>query len=72
MKELSKRNDLLKYAILHRFSYNKTQTLLNVHQQPLLYVRYRRDSIIAYGLLHGMDIAEINRLLKKYNLTIIS
>lgn len=61
------RNRLLCLCIGLRISLEDCQELLRRNRNAMLYARYRRDAVIAYGITHGMDLYEINDKLFQEN-----
>ena len=66
------RNRLLCLCIGLRISLEDCQELLRRNRNAMLYARYRRDAVIEYGIIHGMNLYEINdRLFQENEETLI-
>ena len=57
------RDRLLCICIALELSLEETQDLLKRASYAQLYLRIQRDAIISYGILHHMDLEEINQTL---------
>ena len=64
-KRKPSRNRLLCLCIGMQTSLEECQELLRRNKNAMLYVRSRRDSVIGYGILHHMNLLEINERLFK-------
>ncbi len=64
---IQKREIVITIAIACKLSYEETQKLLRNNNEPELYARDRRDSILIWAIYHGQNIKEVNAICKKYN-----
>ena len=64
---MEKRRDrLLCRAISDGLSLAIIQAMLSLENLPTLYPRFRRDSIIIWGIYHNSTVSELNRIIKRY------
>lgn len=61
-----KRDRLLCRAISDGLSLAMIQDMLSLENLPTLYPRFRRDSIIIWGIYHNITVSEINKIIKRY------
>ena len=59
------RDRLLCLCIGMGASLKETQELLRRNKDAMLYARSRRDAVIEYGILHRMDLYQVNDMLFK-------
>lgn len=62
-RRMPSRDRLLCICIALELSLEETQDLLKRASYAQLYLRIQRDAIISYGILHHMDLEEINQTL---------
>ena len=62
-RRMPSRDRLLCICIALELSLEETQDLLKRASYAQLYPRIQRDAIISYGILHHMDLEEINQTL---------
>ena len=60
------RGKLLCITIAMGLSLEQTQTLLKHTGYPMLYARTPYDCVVIYGILHGMDVVQVNALMYEY------
>lgn len=66
-KRIPSRDKVLAICFAISLSADDTQNLLKATGYPQLYVRIERDSIIFYGLQHGLTLNDTNELLYEMN-----
>lgn len=57
------RDKLLSLAVAMKLSFEECQRLLKLAAVNELYVKNRRDAIVIFGLMKGLDVLELNDLL---------
>lgn len=65
------RDKLLALCIGMGLSLEEVQTLLNQTGYAPLYPRRQRDSVILFGLSHGLDVCEVNDLLYELSMELL-
>lgn len=66
------RDKVLALCLSMKLSIEETQQLLKHTSYTPLYARFRRDSIILFGLEHALSVIEINELLYEMNEAILN
>jgi len=66
-RRLPSRDKLISLCVGMSATVDECQSLLKAAGMAQLYPRSRRDTIIMYGLLHGLDLIEINEKLYDEN-----
>ena len=64
-RRMPSRDRLLCLCIGMGASLQETQELLRRNKDAMLYARSRRDAVIEYGILHRMDLYQVNDMLFK-------
>ncbi len=65
------RDKLIQIALGFGLSLEETQTLLRIAQRSMLYVKIERDAACMFGILHGMNVMEVQDLLESLNLCML-
>lgn len=63
------RDKAIQLAIGFGLDLKQTQDLLKISRQSPLNPRIKRDAAILYGIMHGLNIDELQKLLKSFGMT---
>lgn len=63
------RDKAIQLAIGFGLDLKQTQDLLKISQQSPLNPRIKRDAAILYGIMHGLNIDEVQKLLESFGMT---
>lgn len=65
------RDKLIQIALGVGLSLEETQALLKVAQKSMLYAKIERDAACIFGILHGMNVMEVQDLLASVNIPLL-
>lgn len=63
------RDKAIQLAIGFGLDLKQTQDLLKISRQSPLNPRIKRDAAILYGIMHGLNIDEVQKLLESFGMT---